>query len=323
MKIEDINYDLPTAEISAKDFDVEIWRKKNPIDYFKYVFILFKAIDKIPTNIPRDLAMETAFGALYTVLRLYIPDTLYKFYSLNEDKALNNKKFDTLQRKQIYLSKIKDFNDPFDSKAFFYDPSALSHINGLEHVNGRLIEDFSAFHIGTALTSNNANCLPMWAHYSNNHQGFCVSYDMKAPENITLSGLTFQMQYTDERLDITSFMKKYAEMISSTVENCMARGIKKIPMQDVSIVYVSNLLGNIKHSSWKYENEFRCTMGVEPQKSPYVDATPKAIYIGMKCSEENKRSLLSIAKKLSIPAYQMKFDELSDAFELREEKIEV
>ena len=35
------------------------------------------------------------------------------------------------------------------------------------------------------------NSMPMWAHYSNNHRGFCVAYDMKDDANIALSGCTF------------------------------------------------------------------------------------------------------------------------------------
>ena len=41
MKIEDINYTLPTAEISSDDFDKEKWLQEHPIDYFKLLYVLF------------------------------------------------------------------------------------------------------------------------------------------------------------------------------------------------------------------------------------------------------------------------------------------
>ena len=47
MKIEDINYTLPTAEIAEKDFDKEKWIKEHPIDYFKLIYVLFKTSKKI------------------------------------------------------------------------------------------------------------------------------------------------------------------------------------------------------------------------------------------------------------------------------------
>ena len=81
MKIEDINYNLPTAEVSEKDFDKEKWLQEHPIDYFKLIHVLFTTTDNAPADVPRDIAMDIVYGGLYASTRLYIPDTLYKFYS--------------------------------------------------------------------------------------------------------------------------------------------------------------------------------------------------------------------------------------------------
>lgn len=318
MKIEDINYTLPTAEISSDDFDKEKWLQEHPIDYFKLLYVLFNTTNNAPTDMPRSFVMNVAFELLYSVTRLYIPDTLYKFYSLNDDEELNEKKFSTLQNKQIFMSAIKDFNDPFDGKAFFYDTKALANIKRLQHIKGRIIDDFTTFHKGTALTENNTSCMPMWAHYANNHQGFCIAYDTKNPANTALAGCTFPIQYTDERLDITSFMKKYVSMVASEIDKKSVYRIEQIIRNDLSLVYVAQLLCNIKHSTWSYEKEFRCTMGAQSKGMPYVDAVPKAIYIGMNCKEQNRNKLIAIAKSLSIPIYQMSLDELSENYSLEE-----
>lgn len=318
MKIEDINYTLPTAEIAEKDFNKEKWLQDHPVDYFKLIHVLFNTTKNAPTDVPRDFVMNVVFKLLYPVTRLYIPDTLYKFYSLNDDQELNDKKFKTLQNKQIFMSNIKDFNDPFDGKAFFYDSKQLADIKRLEHVGGKIIDDFTSFNRGTALTENNTSCMPMWAHYSNNHQGFCVAYDMKNPANTTLAGCTFPIQYTDERLDITSFMKKYFCKLSLEVDRQVSRGIKQISINDLSLVYVAQFLCNIKHSTWSYEKEFRCTAGAQEKGMPYIDAVPKAIYIGLHCKEVNRKKLVEIARSLSIPVYQMRFEELSEKYALEE-----
>ena len=318
MKIEDINYTLPTSEIAEKDFDKEKWLQDHPIDYFKLIHVLFNTTKNAPTDIPREFVMNVVFEMLYPITRLYIPDTLYKFYSLNDDRELNEKKFNTLQNKQIFMSNIKDFNDPFDGKAFFYDSKQLADIKRLEHVGGKIIDDFTAFNRGSALTENNTSCMPMWAHYSNNHQGFCVAYDMKNPANTTLAGCTFPIQYTDERLDITSFMKKYFSKLSLEVDRQVSRGIKQIPINDLSLVYVAQFLCNIKHSTWSYEKEFRCTAGAQAKGMPYIDAVPKAIYIGLHCKEANRKKLVEISRSLLIPVYQMRFNELSERYCLEE-----
>lgn len=322
MKIEDIKYALPTAQVDGENFDKEKWLQKNPIDYFKFLYILFTS-NKIAPQMPSSLTMQIAFEKLYKVIRLYIPNTLYKFYSLTYDEELNKKKLLTLKNKQIYMSDIKDFNDPFDGKAFFYNPDKLKNIDRLVPHNGRFIEDFTAFHKATALTKNDMNCMPMWAHYSNNHEGFCVAYNMNEKGNLALSSCTFPIQYTDQRLDVTSYMKKYASMLSKEVDKQLAQGNKQTIIKDLSIVYMALYLCNIKHPSWQYENEFRCTMGAESRGMPYVNAIPQAIYIGMKCNSENSKKLMEIANYLSIPIYQMKFNELSENYSLEPKLLEI
>ncbi len=322
IRIEDIHYSLPTEQIAVEDYDREKWLQKNPIDYYKLLYILFTTTDNAPKDFPRDTAMAVAFQAIYHITRQYIPDTLYKYFSLTADQDLNDKKLQTLRKKQVYMSDIKDFNDPFDSKAFFYNPQALADIKRLEHVDGRFIDDFSAFHKGTALTENGTNSMPMWAHYANNHQGFCVAYDMKNPFNTALAGCTFPIQYTDQRLDITSYMKKYASGVATEIDKQMAQGKKPILLTDLSLVYVAQYLCNIKHLTWQYEKEFRCTNGANAKGMPFIDAAPKAIYVGLNCSKENRNKLIKISKELSVPIYQMCFDELSEHYELVEKLLD-
>lgn len=317
MKIEDIQYTLPTEQISAEDFDREKWLQENPIDYFKFLYILFMS-NRMAPGMPSEIVMKVAFDALYKVTRLYIPETLYKYCSLSNDEDLNKKKFDTLRNKQIYMSDIKNFNDPFDGKAFFYNPKDLIGIQRLAPHDGKIVDDFTVFNKGTALTENGTSCMPMWAHYANNHQGFCITYDMENPNNLALSACTFPVQYTTQRLDVTSYMKKFASMVSSEIDKQTAQGRKEIAISDLSLVYLAQYLCNIKHSSWQYEKEFRCTMGATAKGMPYVDAVPKAIYIGMNCSDKNRNKLIEIAKSLSTPIYQMRLDELSENYSLEE-----
>lgn len=126
---------------------------------------------------------DTAFETIYRVIRLYIPDTLYKYYSLTDDTELNKKKFETLQNNKIFICEAKYLNDPFDNKAYYYNHKKLKIYVVLKKYNGRLIDDFSSYNQVTALTSNKVNSLPMWTHYSNNHQGFCISCEMSNDKN--------------------------------------------------------------------------------------------------------------------------------------------
>ena len=40
MKIEDIHYDLQPIPVDEENFDVEKWRLQNPVDYFKFMYMI-------------------------------------------------------------------------------------------------------------------------------------------------------------------------------------------------------------------------------------------------------------------------------------------
>lgn len=307
MKFEDLQYDLsPKPPIDEKNWNRDQWVKDYPVDYFKILYFINQA--------NKEFIQNEVFNTIYRIIRLYIPDTLFKYYSLTENDELNTRKFETLDNRKIYLSDICSFNDPFDSRAFYYDPNQLMSIERLKQVDGKLIDDFSSFIRSTSLSANGVQSMPMWAHYSNNHTGFCVSYDMNS--NSKLSSCTFPVQYTNERLDITSMMCDIAQKISDAVDRNIEAGIKKTVLNDFMIIYTSILLNNIKHSSWNYENEFRCTIASNAEGAPFITAIPKEIYIGMKCSIKHTERLMAIGKSLNIPVYKMIFEDLCPEYKL-------
>ena len=206
---------MPNHPVDEKTFDLEKWRREKPMDYLMAVYLINTAPNK-----------NEVFSTIYNVTRLYIPDTLYKYFSLSEDPLLNKKKFDTLLQKKVYMSTIKDFNDPFDGRAFYYNPNVLKRHKRLRLHKGRLIDDFTAYILGASLTANGVNSMPMWAHYASNHTGFCVSYNMK--HNTALSSCTFPVQYTNQRLDITSLMDSYANMVINQIKRQPKLGYKEI-----------------------------------------------------------------------------------------------
>ena len=305
MKIEDLQYELPTQQVDAKDFDLEKWRKECPMDYLKAMYIL---------NKEEGFNKDAAFNVIYQVTRQYIPDVLYKYYSLTNDEIMNEKKLESLRECKIFMADTKNFNDPFDGKAYFYDANQLKKFDRLAKYDGKMIDDFTSFIKVTSLTENNENSMPMWAHYANNHAGFCVSYDMK--NNVQLSSCTFPIQYCTQRIDVTSLMEKQAQMISDEIEKQSIKGERQIRMDDLSMLYMTLLFCNLKHSSWSYENEFRCTTGATAKGMPYIDAKPKEIFIGMNCSSEYSKRLTEIANALKVPIHRMAFEETAAQFDL-------
>ncbi len=305
MKIEDIPIPAPKI-VDENNFDLEEWRREVPINYFELA--RFLTISNHP------IVKNEVFKTIYQAVQLHIPGTLYKYISLSGKTDSDEKRFDALLKNRLFLSAVSSFNDPFDCKAYYYDPRALMKYEELKSHNGKIIDDFSSMLRVVSLTSNGVQSLPMWAHYANNHAGFCVSYDMTDRDNLSLKSCTFPVFYTDDRLDITSVMDSFISTVKAEVKVQSAAGKKDILIDDFSVVFLTSLLCNVKQSSWSYENEYRCTEGATAPGIPFVDAKAKEIYIGYKCSEDNARRFCEIGKSLNIPVFQMKFEEMSDDY---------
>ncbi len=210
------------------------------------------------------------------------------------------------------MSDLSGFNDPFDGKAFYYDEKRTSIHKNWAQFKHDAINKFSSRVRIASLTANGINSMPMWAHYANNHTGFCVAYDMR--QNNLLSCSTFPVQYTDERIDITAFVDQYVEYLCSVFEEQFNK--KTIYITDWSLVDIALLFINLKHKSWSYEKEFRCTVASNAEGMPYTPARPKEIYIGAKCSTVHLKRLNKIAEELNVPIHKMGFDECSPKFDL-------
>lgn len=124
--------------------------------------------------------------------------------------------------------------------------------------------------------------LLMWAHYANNHQGFCIGYNFKELHN-DLTDLILPVIYSDELLEISKFL--LPESNQSLLMNAITR----------------------KSKAWEYEKEWRMLMHqvnnekTQLQKLPI----PKSIYLGAKISEADKRDIINISLKKNINVYQM------------------
>lgn len=312
MKLEDYQIQIPSKISDAESFDKEKWKENTPIDFFKMAAIL----NQVDSTLPIDEAFTTAFYEMYKVTRLYIPDILYKFVSLSDEENSNEKRFCTLENNKLFLSEVSSFNDPFDCRAYYYDPSQLMKYDWLSEFNGRLFDNLSSCLCVASLTQNDPSSLPMWAHYASNHRGYCVSY--KIAESTDLSSLLFPVQYTDKRIDITRFVDRRAQLLTNLNKKSThtERTNSRVRSIALPMVYLMMTLSSIKHVSWSYEREFRCLASTQSPGMPYINAKAAAIYIGLNCKKENVKRLYQIGGKLGVPVYQMRFDELSPDYQL-------
>ena len=92
--------EMPTEEIDEKDWNLEEWKQKYPMDYYKALRILSEASNGVVAT--------KIFKTIYQITRLHVPDVLFKYYSLSNDEELNKKKFQSVKAKFVYFYLLPD-----------------------------------------------------------------------------------------------------------------------------------------------------------------------------------------------------------------------
>lgn len=253
----------------------------------------------------------------------FIPKVLYKYNSLLDDRYVNfkeenQKRLDSLKENKLWVSHYKKFNDPFEFKMMTIDTERLNDTEWkIEHIESYL--DLFKDRTLISCFSSDGNNMPMWAHYANNHKGYCVKYSVLKPESI------FPVLYEPIRV-------KSAVIITNLISE-MYKGYEKglpEPTEEFykyfSYFYLSL---TCKHDFWGYENEYRLLypdFGLEEKVGKLVDLCEvglkvDAIYIGYKCDAEYVSNLMEIGKTIECEVYKMDFNEYSENFSLITKKL--
>lgn len=129
----------------------------------------------------------------------------------------------------------------------------------------------------------------MWAHYAKSHTGFCVEYEFDRDK------LNMNYRSEEDKVDLIQAIK-YVDSIN-------LHGVQ--PSMDMALFQ--------KSSFWDYENEIRlCSFDSTSQEEyPVIKCKGaiKAIYLGAKCSAENRREMEKAIADKDIPLFQMSVDE--------------
>ena len=201
---------------------------------------------------------------------------------------------------------IKSYNYPIELKRALID----------SYLDGFLIGSF---------TTNLDNNMPMWAHYTNNHKGFCIEYEIYKPK------FFYKVSYENERIEINNIIMNTINLILKDIENGLTNKERNNLEMYNQILFHNSI---IKHKSWKYENEYRLLLPKEVLKkfipitetgglvnNEVMGIKPTGIYIGMAATKNTIQRLIQISNKLSISAYDMYFDDKSTSYELKYKKV--
>lgn len=297
-----------------EEISLDEWKRRYPsFDYHTAV----QALSSLQNKDRVDL-----FLYLSAIARSYVPNTLTKFYSLigiDDEKHMDQKKLATLERSKIYLSNPKNLNDPFDCGCAFYDFESRrndSRYNGIVEINMSLLPS----HIRICSFSGcGVQSMPMWAHYSNNHRGFCAEYEKTIEQNVLLRSFVYPVQYSEIRSDISDLMDEHINLSERRVHDL--NGYLRTGPESQPLAVIIMMLYNIKHSSWSFEQEYRLSVPSNMPELPELPIKPSKLYIGLNCPKVYSDRLREIGKALDIQVYKMKYYGHSISFNLVADQI--
>lgn len=168
-------------------------------------------------------------------------------------------------------------------------PDELSKEIRQKHLENReMIDQMIDSFYSTVKNSYNIYCLSenycddlMWAHYADNHAGYCLGYKVKDFSSAIID-VTLPVIYTD----------KYVI-------------IKDLDLVDgVTSMYALTL----KKKCWEYECEWRIFYPLNSPFHPESMPLPSVIYLGNRITDENKKTISDFCKSKSIQIQQMALD---------------
>lgn len=209
------------------------------------------------------------------------------FYKFKSTKIAND--YESLIR-DIYFAPLHILNDPFEGKFSLNQSNSNQEREVSNRLSRRLVCCLSG-------NSDNPHFIEdnhlMWTHYADQHRGICIEYD----ESI-LNGFSHYTKVKNIQQDVWGEIKYVGSMHDSiTNGDDLDRGCADILFS--------------KHFHFKGENEIRIVRHVtlndinETHQIKNVVSSIKAIYLGVRISDEDKLAIINLAKKLNVKCYQM------------------
>ncbi|MFZ3142593.1 DUF2971 domain-containing protein [Psychrobacter glacincola] len=146
--------------------------------------------------------------------------------------------------------------------------------------------------VGIYSLSKNCTDELLWAHYADNHQGFCIEYDLET--------LIFfrRNDYSKFDIEYSSYPPKL--------------NFNDIVKSEDSISFIRKLIG-VKSTRWAYENEIRL-ITPESGLQNYDYRALKAIYFGIRMPKERRIEMMKRLCGRDIKYYHIKFKNNSYKF---------
>lgn len=206
-----------------------------------------------------------------------------------------------IENETISLAHPREFNDPLDTiLVYWLNEEIKKKYTDEWQLRYRLLMKKVSEHIkircliagqnelGKEVPIEDVNVL-MWSHYADSHKGFCVKY-----------------VFDRDMFDLNKHIKRDKLLLVDKIKYSETIDINDEPSIRMALLEKSDF--------WKYENEMRLISydcSGEDKEFPVVECKgmAKAVYLGVKCSNENRRLMEKAIGDKNIPLYQMSVDE--------------
>lgn len=212
-----------------------------------------------------------------------IPRMLYKYRNtiVSTDPKIPSH-IDMLESKQVYFSHPSQFNDPFDcllSRYYFKTNQDSRFEIAFETWLKDYLDKLGIFCLS-------ADCMSklMWAHYADNHRGFCIGFK------------------TSELPPIKEKGEQAIKEIKYMVERARINVAASFRSENIDYADVAQFVGNwlyVKSLDWKYEKEWRL-IGEARKTELYDVSMIGEIIFGLKMTLENKETIMRTFKNSDI-----------------------
>lgn len=217
---------------------------------------------------------------------------LYKYCPFNKYTLEN------LEKRQIFFNVVNDVNDPYEGiinlevqpnseyefLKFFYqdrvDEEVLKHFT-FEELKTNVIFDNVNFFLrdaGISCFSETNTSLTMWGNYADKNKGICIGYD----SNLGVFRHAQKVTYRDDviKINVDTPDKVSYEFLKSYFDDALYS----------------------KYQEWAYEKEWRI-ISEKLSTCSYPNSAIKAIYFGLKTTENDIRRVYEVTKNNPILQY--------------------
>lgn len=130
----------------------------------------------------------------------------------------------------------------------------------------------------------------MWAHYADNHKGFCIEYDVASLKSDDYRArFLYPVIYSDQVFDAT-------ELIALGVDDARFNNLRYC------------LAALIKSNDWSYEKEWRLVFiaGVIKAAQTFEMPLPRKVYLGSIIKPDHQKQVVEICDALGIEVMKMR-----------------